>query len=102
MRSPPSTRRSRSWPPRASATRAWTCGSGPPRACPSESCVAAARERTPGVDVRLAPAEDLPFGDGEFDASLAQLVVHFMADPVAGLREMGRVTAPGGAVAACV
>ena len=26
----------------------------------------------------------LPFDDGEFDASLAQLVVHFMTDPVAG------------------
>ena len=25
-----------------------------------------------------------------FDVSIAQLVVHFMADPVAGLREMGR------------
>jgi SAM-dependent methyltransferase len=69
---------------------------------PSSSFVAAARERNPGVDVRLASAEDLPFGDGEFDASLAQLVVHFMADPVAGLREMARVTGPGGAVAACV
>ena len=33
---------------------------------------------------------------------LAQLVVHFMADPVAGLREMARVTRPGGLVAACV
>ena len=37
-----------------------------------------------------------------FDAALAQLVVHFMTDPVAGLREMGRVTRPGGVVAACV
>ncbi len=33
---------------------------------------------------------------------MAQLVVHFMADPVTGLREMGRVTRPGGVVAACV
>jgi hypothetical protein len=31
---------------------------------------------------------------------LAQLVVHFMADPIAGLREMSRVTRPGGVVAA--
>lgn len=33
---------------------------------------------------------------------LAQLVVHFMADPFAGLAEMRRVTRPGGVVAACV
>jgi SAM-dependent methyltransferase len=69
---------------------------------PSESFVAAVRERLPGVDVRHAPAERLPFADDTFDAALAQLVVHFMADPVAGLREMGRVTRPGGVVAACV
>jgi SAM-dependent methyltransferase len=69
---------------------------------PSELFVAAARERHPGVDVRLAPAEELPFPDNAFDAALAQLVVHFMADAVAGLREMARVTRPGGAVAASV
>ena len=69
---------------------------------PSASFVSAARERNSGVDVRLAPAEALPFGDDEFDAALAQLVVHFMRDPVAGLREMARVTRPGGAVVACV
>jgi ubiquinone/menaquinone biosynthesis C-methylase UbiE len=69
---------------------------------PSEPFVAAARERHPGVDIRRAAAENLPFGDGEFDAALAQLVVHFMTDPVAGLREMARVTRPGGPVAACV
>ena len=69
---------------------------------PSEPFVAAAQERHPEVDVRLAPAEHLPFGDHEFDAALAQLVVHFMADPDAGLREMARVTRPEGVVAACV
>ena len=69
---------------------------------PSASFVAAARERLPGVDIRQAAAERLPFGDATFDTALAQLVVHFMADPVAGLREMGRVTRPGGVVAACV
>jgi SAM-dependent methyltransferase len=69
---------------------------------PSGSFAAAARERLPGVDIRQAGAERLPFGDAAFDAALAQLVVHFMADPVAGLREMGRVTRPGGVVAACV
>lgn len=69
---------------------------------PSESFVRAARERNPGVDVRLAPAENLPFSNGSFDVSLAQLVVHFMSDPVAGLREMARVTRSRGAIAACV
>jgi SAM-dependent methyltransferase len=69
---------------------------------PSASFAAAVRERLPGVDVRPSPAEQLPFPDGSFDAVMAQLVVHFMADPVAGLREMGRVTRPGGVVAACV
>jgi SAM-dependent methyltransferase len=78
---------------------------GAERVCavdPSEPFVAAARERLPGVDVRRAPAEALPFDDGTFDAALAQLVVHFMADPVAGLTEMRRVTRRGGVVAACV
>lgn len=69
---------------------------------PSEPFVAATASRYPGVDVRRAAAEDLPFDDAVFDVALAQLVVHFMADPVAGLREMGRVTRQGCTVAACV
>ena len=69
---------------------------------PSESFVAAARERLPGVTVEQASAEKLPFPDDSFDAALAQLVVHFMSEPVAGLAEMGRVTRSGGVVAACV
>jgi SAM-dependent methyltransferase len=69
---------------------------------PSEPFVAAARERHPGVNVRRAAAEELPFEDEAFDAALAQLVVHFMADAVGGLREMARVTRNHGVVAACV
>jgi SAM-dependent methyltransferase len=69
---------------------------------PSDSFVAAARARYPGVNVLQASAEQLPFPDHAYDAALAQLVVHFMADPVAGLTEMARVTRSGGAVAACV
>ena len=69
---------------------------------PSESFVIAVRERLPAIEVRHGVAERLPFEDGAFDAALAQLVVHFMADPVAGLREMGRVTRRSGVVAACV
>jgi SAM-dependent methyltransferase len=69
---------------------------------PSEPFVLAARERYPGVDVHCAAAEELPFPDDAFDVALAQLVVHFMANPVLGLREMARVTRAGGVVAACV
>ena len=69
---------------------------------PSTPFVAAARARNPGVNVQQASAEQLPFPDGAFDAALAQLVVHFMTDPVAGLAEMARVTRPEGVVAACV
>lgn len=69
---------------------------------PSPAFVEATQARFPGVDVRSGDAEHLPFADDEFDLALAQLVVHFMTDPVAGLREMGRVTRPGGVVAACV
>jgi SAM-dependent methyltransferase len=69
---------------------------------PSEPFVAAVRERSPAVDVRRAAAEQLPFPDNAFDAALAQLVVHFMSDPVAGLSEMGRVVRNDGVVAACV
>ena len=69
---------------------------------PSPPFVQAARERHPGVTVLQASAEALPFDDATFDATLAQLVVHFMTDPVAGIAEMRRVTRPGGTVAACV
>src|SRR5438270_855616 len=69
---------------------------------PSEQFVEAVRHRHVGVKVERAAAEHLTFEDQRFDAVLAQLVVHFMTDPVAGLREMARVTRRGGVVAACV
>ncbi len=69
---------------------------------PSAPFVAAVRQRLPEVDVHQASAEQLPFPDDSFDAALAQLVVHFMADPVTGLAEMRRVTRPGGRLLACV
>ncbi|MDQ4036082.1 MAG: class I SAM-dependent methyltransferase [Chloroflexota bacterium] len=64
--------------------------------------VEAVAARNPGVTVRQAAAEELPFDDHEFDVALAQLVVHFMDDPLAGLTEMRRVTRRRGVVAACV
>jgi SAM-dependent methyltransferase len=69
---------------------------------PSEPFARACAERVPGADVRVGSAESLPFEDGEFDVTLSQLVVNFMPDAPAGLREMHRVTRPGGVVASSV
>ncbi len=83
----------------------WSLGSGSDRVAavdPSGALRRHSPSALPGVDVRVAAAERLPFADDEFDAALAQLVVHFMSDPVAGLSEMARVTRTGGVVAACV
>jgi SAM-dependent methyltransferase len=69
---------------------------------PSEPFVAAARARHPGVTVLRASAEALPLPADAFDVAAAQLVVHFMSNPVGGLAEMARVTRRDGVVAACV
>ncbi|WP_243063900.1 class I SAM-dependent methyltransferase [Humibacter sp. RRB41] len=69
---------------------------------PSSSFVDALRQRFPEVEVERASAESLPFADGAFELTIAQLVVNFMSDPVAGLSEMARVTRPGCTVAASV
>jgi len=69
---------------------------------PVEAFVQATAAAYPAADVRVASAESLPYADDTFGATLAQLVVHFMDDPAAGVGEMVRVTAPGGRVSACV
>ena len=69
---------------------------------PAPQFAAACRERHPKADVRDGAAEELPWADGTFDATLSCLVIGFMTDPDAGVREMARVTTAGGAVAACM
>jgi SAM-dependent methyltransferase len=69
---------------------------------PSARFAEACRTRLPGARVEVGAAEALPFEDATFDHALAQLVVNFMAEPPKGVREMGRVTRPGGTVAAAV
>jgi SAM-dependent methyltransferase len=68
---------------------------------PSVPFVDALKNRYPGADARVAAAEELPWEDESFDAALAQLVVAFMSDQQAGLREMRRVVRAGGTVAMC-
>src|SRR5436190_9364275 len=68
---------------------------------PAEHFVTACAARVPGAEVRVAPAEQLPFEDASFDVALAQLVVSFMEDAQRGVGEMRRVVRPGGTVAVC-
>ncbi|HLX32789.1 MAG TPA: class I SAM-dependent methyltransferase [Gaiellaceae bacterium] len=67
---------------------------------PAPAFAASLRRRFPDLDVREAPAEELPWEDGSFDVALAQLVVAFMDDAPAGVAEMARVA--GGRVAVCM
>lgn len=69
---------------------------------PSPEFVEAVRDRHPAIEVHVSTAEAIPHPAGSFDVTLAQLVVHFMTDPVGGLAEMRRVTRGGGSIAACV
>lgn len=69
---------------------------------PSPPFVAECGARFPGVEVTSSSAEALPFPDGSFDVVLAQLVLHFVADPAAAGREFRRVVRDGGTAAACV
>lgn len=69
---------------------------------PAAQFVAATRERNAGADVREGVAEELPWEDDAFDAALSCLVVAFMRDADAGVREMARVTKPGAKVGACM
>src|SRR4051812_18752089 len=69
---------------------------------PSRPFAEACAARHPDVDVRVGAAEALPFADATFDCALAQLVVNFMTDAPAAVRELRRVTRPGGTIAAAV
>jgi ubiquinone/menaquinone biosynthesis C-methylase UbiE len=68
---------------------------------PSRAVLAAARRfcRGTGVSVRHGDGAQLPFKDDGFDLTLAITVLLHVADPLAVVREMARVTRPGGRVA---
>jgi SAM-dependent methyltransferase len=58
---------------------------------PSAEFTRALRVRFPEIEVYEAPAEELPFEDDAFDVALAQLVVAFLSDAPAAIRELARV-----------
>jgi SAM-dependent methyltransferase len=57
-----------------------------------------ATQAVPGIDVVAGTAPGLPFGDDSFDVVVANFVLNHVGDPRAAIRDMARVTAPGGQV----
>jgi demethylmenaquinone methyltransferase/2-methoxy-6-polyprenyl-1,4-benzoquinol methylase len=51
------------------------------------------------IELREGRAEQLPFGDGEFDALTFTYLLRYVDDPAATLRELARVVRPGGTIA---
>jgi len=69
----------------------------------SEGMLKKAQEKTQdlrmgNVILKVMDASALDFGDAEFDATLATYVISAVPDPVAVLKEMRRVTKPGGTI----
>lgn len=67
----------------------------------SRAMLAAARARLSGlrnVEVRRGDLASLPLRDGELDAAVLLLVLHYTLDPAKALAEVARVVRPGGRV----
>ena len=57
-----------------------------------------AKERTPGVDLRVADVEELPFNSDVFDIVTAFNSIQYAADPINAMRELARVCRTAGRV----
>jgi SAM-dependent methyltransferase len=68
----------------------------------NEAMLTVARRVQPDLDWRRADVAALPFPDGSFDIVLCQMALMFFPDRPKALREMSRVTTPGGTVAVAV
>ena len=60
--------------------------------------LAVARRVAPNLDWRQGDVAALPFPDASFDVVVCQAAIFFFPDPTGALREMRRVTRPGGRV----
>ena len=70
---------------------------------PTPEFITYSRERftEPRITLDQGSAFELPYPESSFDCSLSMLVFHLISTPDKAVREMRRVTKPGGAVAAC-
>ena len=66
------------------------------------AAIEAARRGLSNVEFRQCSADSLPFQDESYDAVVSRLGVMFFPDPLAGLREMLRVTKAGGSLSLVV
>ena len=57
-----------------------------------------AREKLPGTPLVRGDAASLPFGDDSFLGTVSNSALHYLPDPAVAVREMVRVTKPGGPV----
>ena len=65
----------------------------------SEAMLTAARERlteSHNIEFRPGSLRELPVAAGELDAALLFLVLHYVADPAAAVKEAARTLRPGG------
>jgi ArsR family transcriptional regulator len=65
----------------------------------SKAMLAAARRRVrgqPNIELRAGALEALPVADGELDAAVLSLVLHYVPEPLAALVEARRVLRAGG------
>jgi len=69
---------------------------------PSEAFLEVARKKVPGARFDHGEAAALPYPDQSFDAVTSSLVIAYLPDPAAALRELVRVSAPGGLVGVLV
>jgi len=71
---------------------------------PSEGMLAVARELSSAqadIDFLCAPAESLPFGEGEFDIVTSCIAFHHFPEPREALAEAARVLRPSGRLYIC-
>ncbi len=72
---------------------------------PSAEYVAYANAKNPApqrAGFEIGDAQKLRFADASFDAAVSLLMFNFIPDPARALREVRRITRPGGAIAAAV
>jgi len=64
--------------------------------------VARAHHQTDRMQFEVSDAQHLRFDDASFDSTLSLLILNFVPEPERALKEMTRVTRPGGTIAAAV